>query len=342
MLAAARALLSRVGFLAGMLAAVGLATLTPEIGRSGGPLRADVLVDVLVFAVFFLHGVGLSPESLRAGAVRWKVHAFVQTFTFVVFPLLGLALRAAAGGLLPPPLVIGFLFLCFLPSTITSSVAMTALARGNVVAALFNATLSSLLGVVLTPLLVSAAIGASGELSLGRAMTKIGTLLVLPLAIGQLLHPVAGAAFARHRHAVGRFDRGVVLAIVYVSFCDSVRAGLWTRYGAVTLASAAAGAALLLGVVLFLSRRAARLLRFEVEDEIAAVFCGSKKALATGVPMAKALFGSHPGLGLIVLPIMVYHQLQLFVCTALAHRYARRAPERGPAPPGATAATPPR
>jgi sodium/bile acid cotransporter 7 len=315
-----------------MLSAVILATLTPELGRSGGPLHADAGVDAGIFAVFFLHGVGLSPERLRAGAARWRLHAFVQTFTFVVFPLLGLALRAAAGDHLPPHLLTGFLFLCFLPSTITSSVAMTSIARGNVVGAVFNATLSSLLGVVLTPLLVGAVLAGSGEISLGRAMTKIGTLLVLPLAIGQLLHRVAGAAFARHRRVTGVFDRVVVLGVVYVSFCDSVRAGLWSRYGAGTLVTAAALAALLLGLVLFLTRRAARLLRFDVEDEIAAVFCGSKKALATGVPMAKALFGGHPGLGLIVLPIMLYHQLQLFVCTVLAHQYAHRAdrvPEAG-------------
>jgi sodium/bile acid cotransporter 7 len=309
-----------------MLSAVVLATATPELGRSGGPLHADAAVDAGIFAVFFLHGVGLTPARLRAGASRWKLHLLVQTFTFVVFPLLGLALRMAAGGLAPPHLVTGFLFLCFLPSTITSSVAMTSLARGNVVAALFNATLSSLLGVFLTPLLVGAALAGSGEIALGRAMAKIGTLLLLPLLVGQLLRPLVGEAFARHRRATGLFDRVVVLAIVYVSFCDSVRAGLWSRYGAGTLVTTAAGAALLLGLVLFLTRSAARLLRFEVEDEIAAVFCGSKKALATGIPMAKALFGAHPALGLIVLPIMLYHQLQLFVCTVLAHRYASRSP----------------
>lgn len=325
MAATLTAQLARFWFLGGMISAVALATVSPELGRSGGPLHADLVTDAGIFAVFLLHGIGLSPERLRAGAARWRLHLFIQTFTFVVFPLLGLALRAAVGARLPPALLIGFLYLCFLPSTITSSVAMTAIARGNVVGALFNATLSSLLGVLLTPLLVGAALGASGEISLSRAMTKVGTLLVLPLVVGQLLHPVAGALLLRHHRVVGLFDRFVVLAVVYVSFCDSVRGGLWSRFGAGTLALTAVVAALLLGIVLLLTWRTARLLRFEVEDEIAAVFCGSKKALATGVPMAKALFGAHSGLGLIVLPIMLYHQLQLFVCTVLAHRYASRA-----------------
>lgn len=319
-----RARLAKVWFLLGMIAAVALATLAPELGRSGGPLRADRVAEVGIFAVFFLHGVGLTPDKLRAGAGRWKVHVFVQAFTFLVFPLLGALLGLVARPLVPPHLMLGFFYLCALPSTISSSVAMTALARGNVVAAMFNATLSSVLGVFLTPLLVSVAAGVSGELPVGVAIRKVVVLLLVPLAIGQLVRPVAGAAFARHRHLTGRFDRLVVLVIVWVAFCDSVRAGLWSRYGAGTIAMTGGGAALLLAIVLVLTRRVARLLRFEVEDEIAAVFCGSKKALASGVPMAKALFGAHPGLGLIVLPIMFYHQLQLFVCSVLAERYARR------------------
>jgi sodium/bile acid cotransporter 7 len=320
---------SRDPFLVGMISAVVLATLAPGIGRSGGPLRADLVANAGIFAVFFLHGVGLSTEKLRSGLARWKLHVVVQTFTFVVFPLLWLGLRAAAGDAIPPYLLLGFLYLCALPSTISSSVAMTGIARGNVAAAIFNATLSSLLGVFLTPLIVSAAAGtAGGELSLADAMLKIAGLLVLPLFLGQLARPVAGAWFARYKRYTSVFDRAVILLLVWVSFCDSVVAGLWTDYGAGTIALTAGGAGLLLAVVLVLSWRTARWLGFEVEDEIAAVFCGSKKTLASGVPMAKLLFGAHPGLGVIVLPIMFYHQLQLLVCSVLAERYARRgAPE---------------
>ena len=292
---------------------------------AGHPAHANVVADVGIFAVFFLHGVGLSTEKLRAGMSRWKLHVVVQAFTFVVFPLLWLVLRVAAGDLIPAHLLLGFLYLCALPSTISSSVAMTGVARGNVAAAIFNATLSSLLGVFLTPLIVSAAIGGSGGgLSLADAMLKIAALLVLPLVIGQLVRPFVGAWFARYKRYTSFFDRCVILSLVYVSFCDSVAAGLWTRYGAGTIALTAGGAGLILAIVLFLTRRVTRALRFEVEDEIASVFCGSKKTLASGVPMAKLIFGAHPGLGLIVLPIMFYHQLQLLVCSVLAERYASR------------------
>jgi sodium/bile acid cotransporter 7 len=157
----------------------------------------------------------------------------------------------------------------------------------------------------------------------------------LPFAAGQALRPVLGGWFVRYKRYTNVFDKLVILLLVHVSFCDSVLAGLWTNYGVGTLAITIAGAALILAIVLSLTTRAARALRLEKADEIVAVFCGSKKTLASGVPMAKLIFGAHPGLGLIVLPIMFYHQIQLFVCSILAERYARRL-----APAGAPAATP--
>jgi solute carrier family 10 (sodium/bile acid cotransporter), member 7 len=317
--------LSRDWFLAGMLSAVALASVAPGSGRGSGPLRADAVANAGIFVVFFLHGVALSTERLRAGLSSWRLHLVVQGFTFGVFPLLFLLLRAAFGRWIPQDLLLGFLYLAALPSTISSSVAMTALARGNVPAAVFDATLSSLLGVFLTPLLVSVLAGRVGaSLSLGDAILKIAGLLVVPLLAGQAARPVLGAWFARHRRYTSVLDRGVILLLVYVSFSGSVRAGLWTEHGAGTIAGAAIGAGALLATVLFLTRRAAAWLGFSPEDEIAAVFCGSKKTLGSGVPMARLLFGAHPGLGVVVLPILFYHPLQLLVCSVLAERYARR------------------
>jgi len=325
--AAARVLqrLSRDWFLGGMIAAVVLAALLPGLGRTGGPIHAEKLANAGIFLVFFFHGVGLSAAHLKAGVTRWRLHLLVQTFTFAVFPLLWLVLDTVAGRWLPDDLSLGFLYLCAVPSTISSSVAMTGVARGNVAGAIFNASLSSLLGVVLTPLLVGLLARTTGQaLSWTDAVLKLAVLLVLPLALGQLLRPVLGAWFSRYKRYTNTFDRLVILLLVYASFCDSVEAGLFTRYGGGLLAVTLAGAALLLAVVLWMTTRAARLARFDTEDEIAAVFCGSKKTLASGVPMARLLFGAHPALGLIVLPLMFYHQLQLIVCSVLAERYAAR------------------
>lgn len=313
-------------FLLGMFGAVILASFVPRIGQSDGLLHADKVSDWGIFAIFFLHGIGLSTEKLKQGLMRWQVHLLVQIFTYAIFPLLWLAFDLLAGRWMPLDLMLGFFYLCALPSTISSSVAMTSAARGNVPAAIFNATLSTLLGIFLTPLLISLVTRHSGGgFALGEAMLNIARLLLLPFVLGQLLRPFFGPRFARWKPWTNVFDRAVILLLVLVSFSDSVAAGLWQRHGLDLILLTLVGAALFLVTVLLLTRVAARRLGLNVEDEIVAVFCGSKKTLASGVPMAKLLFGAHPALGVIMLPIMFYHQLQLFVCAILARRYAARA-----------------
>lgn len=319
--------LARDWFLVGMIAAVILAALFPDFGRTGGPMHADVVANAGIFLVFLLHGLGLPMAHLKAGVLQWRLHLLVQSFTFLVFPLLWLLLTPLVRGWLPPDLSLGFLYLCAVPSTISSSVAMTGVARGNVAGAIFNASLSSLLGIVLTPLIVGLLATTTGHsLPLGEAILKLSGLLLLPLVIGQLLRPWLGAWFARYRPYTNVFDKLVILVLVYASFCDSVESGLFTNYGGGILAVTLGGTVLLLAVVLFLTTVASRRAGFSKEDEIAAVFCGSKKTLASGVPMARLLFSGHPGLGLIVLPLMFYHQIQLLVCSVLAERYASRTP----------------
>jgi solute carrier family 10 (sodium/bile acid cotransporter), member 7 len=317
--------LGREWFLLGMLAAVVLASVFPTFGASGGAMHSEFVVNAGIALVFFLHGVGLPLANLRRGALAWRVHLLVQTLTFIVFPLLWLLFAATFKGWLPADLMLGFCYLAALPSTISSSVAMTALARGDVPVAIFNATLSSLLGIVLTPLLITT-LGdthANG-LSLGETMLKIAQLLLLPIVLGQLLRPLIGDWLARFKHYTANIDKIVILLLVYAAFCNSVQSGLWQQHGIGLIGITLLGAALFLAVILLISTTMARRFGFKREDEIAIVFCGSKKTLASGIPMAALIFGAHPGLGMIVLPIMLYHQLQLFVGSVLAHRYARR------------------
>jgi len=312
-------------FMRGMLAAICIASFWPTIGKSGGFLHLDAVADYGIALVFFLHGMGIPTEQMRSGLKNWRMHATIQAFTFIVFPLIFLAFNFTLGFLLPPMLLLGFFYLSVLPSTISSSVAITGMARGNVPAAIFNATLSSLLGILLTPLLVSLMVATSGQsLNFGDAVIKIATLLLLPFVLGQLLHPILGSWFLRYRKITTFLDKSVIVLLVFSSFSDSVAAGLWTNYGFSLLIITFIGTSLLLALVLWLTTQAARLLKFSVEDEITTVMCGSKKTLAAGVPMATVLFGANPALGLIVLPIMFYHQTQLVVCSLIAQRYAKR------------------
>jgi sodium/bile acid cotransporter 7 len=313
-------------FLIGMVAAVGLAWAYPQLGAKDGPLHPDFVNKAGVALIFFLNGAALSFASLKAGALRWPLHLLVQSATYLLFPLLGLGLLMLAGGLISPALALGFFFLCALPSTVSSSVAMTSAARGNVPAAVFNATLSSLLGVFLTPLWIGWMVNSQGAhtVSLGKVILDLVLWLLLPLALGQLSRPFIADWVKRHKAKVFLVDRGTILFIIYTSFCDSILRGVWSGQGVLTVVAALAGGLLLFALVFAILTAACRALRFNDEDRIAAVFCGSKKTIASGVPMAQLIFGSDPRLGLILLPLMIYHPMQLVICGVLAGRWAKR------------------
>ena len=312
-------------FLIGMVLSVLLAWWWPEPGAHGGALHPELLNKLGVALIFLLHGLTLSFQSLKAGTLRFKLHLVVQLSTFLMFPILGLGLVQLSAGRVEPALVTGVFFLCALPSTVSSSVALTAAARGNVPAAVFNATLSSLLGVALTPLWLAFVLGAQGKgLPVGKVVLDLCLWLLLPLFVGQLLRPWFGAFATRHKARISYIDRGTILLLVYTSFCDSMVAGVWAGQGLVPLLYAGGVAAGLLALVLAVTAQISRALGFPMEDRIVAIFCGSKKTLASGVPMARLIFGADPGLSLILLPLMIYHPLQLVVGGWLASRWAAR------------------
>jgi len=314
-------------FLTGMIAAVALAWAFPGPGADGGWMHPEILTKGGVALIFFLHGLALSFTALKAGTLRWPLHLVVQACTFGLFPVLGLGLLWLAGDRISPDLRLGFLYLCALPSTVSSSVAMTAAARGNIAAAVFNATLSSLLGVFLTPLWMGVLVNAGGGASLpvGKVIVDLVCWLVLPLVAGQLMRPLLGAWAGRNKSLINKVDRTTILLLVYTSFCDSFKAGVWSGHGLAAPLTGFVGSLLIFVLAMTIVSGVCMALGFPSEDRIAAVFCGSKKTLASGVPMAKLMFGAHPALSLILLPIMIYHPLQLMICGVLASRWAKRA-----------------
>lgn len=284
----------------------------------------SALTTVAIAILFFLHGARLSREAILAGASHWRLHLVVFSATFILFPLLGVALRPLLQPLITPELYLGVMFICAVPATVQSSIAFTSIARGNIAAAVCSASASSLIGVFLTPVLAGLLLG--GEVSGGDPMQAIGMImlqLLVPFAAGHALRPVIGGWVDRHRPVLKFFDQGSILLVVYLAFSEAVRQGLWRQVPGQALAGLLAVSAILLALALLATRTAARLLRFKVEDEITTVFCGSKKSLASGVPMAQVMFPGH-AVGVILLPLMIFHQLQLMVCAVLAERYARR------------------
>lgn len=318
-----RALLARTDrFLLLLIATVALASILPARGAAVPIVDRGTMLAVAL--LFLLYGARLSPRAIGAGLAHWRLQSLVFASTFIAFPLVGLGVTALVRPWLPHDVVTGLLYLCLLPSTVQSSIAFTSIARGNVPAALCSASLSNLLGVVLTPLLVARLLaGASGGLSL-LALEDIASQILLPFVVGQAIRPLAGRWLLAHPKLTAVVDRGSVLVVVYAAFSAGVVAGLWSA-----LSIASIGAILLLdlailAIVIAGTMIASRRLGFSIEDRITIVFCGSKKSMASGIPMAAILF---PGraTGLIVLPLMIFHQAQLFVCALLARRYAARA-----------------
>jgi sodium/bile acid cotransporter 7 len=308
-----------------MIVSMVLGFLLPEIGANDGPLHLGLVTKLGISLVFFLHGANLARQSLIAGVKNWRVHALIQATTFIVFPIFGLGLYSGLHGVMDESRRLGFFFLAALPSTISSSVAMTALARGNVPVAVFNASLSGLLGLVLTPAMISlVTVTGAAQFSLMDAVINIALILLLPFFVGQLVRPLIKTWLTDNKSFVSFMDRGVILLIVFTSFASSTASGIWSSFAIAEFAILLVLVFVLLAVAFGFTIFASRRIGLAVEDEIATVFCGSTKSLATGAPIAQVLFAGSPFLGVILLPLLLYHQFQLVICALLAQRYAKR------------------
>ncbi|MBR0936373.1 bile acid:sodium symporter family protein [Bradyrhizobium jicamae] len=308
-------------YIAAIVGMVGLATLLPlhGVGTAIGGHATDVAIALL----FFLHGARLSTTEALVGARHWRLHLVIFLATFGLFPLLGLAAHALAPHLLTPALWTGVILICILPSTVQSSVAFTSIAGGNVSAALCSATASNLVGIVATPLLAGALLSSHGGFS-GTAALDIVVQLLLPFLAGQLSRPLIGGWVIGHHRLLGLVDRGSILLIVYTAFSDGVSHGIWHQVNATQMVTVFGIDMVLLALVLLITHFGSGLLGFSREDRIAIMFCGSKKSLASGLPMASLMLAGQP-VGLIVLPLMLFHQIQLMTCAALARSYGGHA-----------------
>jgi sodium/bile acid cotransporter 7 len=293
------------------------------------PLRGTTATTVsacsnaAIAALFFLHGARLSRQAVISGITAWRVHLIIVLATFLMFPLLGIAAQQLADWWLDPLIGAGIVLLCIMPSTIQSSIAFTAIAGGTVPSAVTSASASSMFGVVLSPLLAALLLSGNIEAMSFEVVYKIALLLLMPFLLGHAARPLLRNVVARHRKFLSSFDRGVILLIVYTAFSAAVVDGLWQRYSLSDLLWILLFSSTILVLALFVTTLAARRAGLSTEDEITVVFCGSKKSLASGVPIASAIFPAAQ-LGPLILPLMIFHQLQLIVCALLAEHYAAR------------------
>ena len=316
-------------FVLALLVTVGIAFAWPCQGVAASV--ANGAAEAAIVVLFFLYGARLSRESIARGISNVRLQLAVGLVTFALFPVLGLALAWALGRSMPASLVAGLVFLTVLPSTVQSSIAFTSIARGNVPAAICAASLSNVAGVVVTPALVGLFLkSGDGEASLASNLGTIALHLLLPFAVGHALRGLIGGWLARRGAWTSYVDRGSILLVVYVAFSEGVVTGVWRGAPVASLIVLGVVCSALLAVVMVASSAISRGLGLSTEDEIVLVFCGSKKSLASGLPMAKILFAG-PEVSLLLLPLMLFHQIQLMVCAVVAGRYARRRSVERPA-----------
>jgi sodium/bile acid cotransporter 7 len=308
-------------FTLALIVTVVLASLLPA--RGGFAPVVDVVGRCAIILLFFMHGANLSRETVIHSLGQWKLHLMVLAGTYLLFPLIGLALGPLSGRVIDPALYTGLLFLCCLPSTVQSSIAFTSIARGNVPVAITAASASNLFGIVLTPLLTGLLLASQSAISVDAIWSIVGTIL-LPFVAGQMLHTRIGGWIKRNKPTLGLVDRGSVLIMVYAAFGKSVIDGLWQTVSGIDLTVLILFCMVILAAVMLTLRGVSRLAHLSRADEAALLFCGSKKSLVTGVPMASVLFPAAT-VGAIVLPLMMFHQIQLIACAFIARAYERRA-----------------
>lgn len=311
------------GFLLALIGMIVLAWLWPFPGMQESPVPLGTISTYAVSVIFFFYGLRLSPEKLLAGLVNWKLHVVVHMSTFLLFPLIALALRPLFEGNDEEMIWMGIFFLTALPSTVSSSVVMVSIARGNIPAAIFNSSVSSLIGVFITPLWMGMIMEAGPEhFDLGTVVGKLALQVLLPVIAGIMLNKRWGHVAEKYKKYIRYFDQSSILLIVYTSFCESFGAHLFRDFAPLNLLLLGLGMIMMFFAVYFLLTLLCRFFGFNREDRITAVFCGSKKSLVQGAVMSKVLFSGAQA-GIILLPIMLYHALQLIAASVLAQRFAR-------------------
>ena len=312
-----------------MIGSIFLAWLHPSLGIASNPLHLPAAGALGVSVIFFFYGAKLSPESLLHGLSKWRLHLVVQLSTFVLFPFTIMVARIVFPDYFASNLGLGIFYLAALPSTVSSSVVMVSIARGNIAAAIFNASVSSILGIFITPLLMSGILEKSQpDFDITHTILQLCLQVLLPVVLGLLLHRKLGLWVTKYKNALRNFDQFIILLIVYTSFCESFSDNQFQSFSVAEIFKLAGMMLTFFLIVFALMNQISLWLGFKREERITVIFCGSKKSLVQGAVMGKVLFPDQAILGVVLLPLMLYHALQLMAGSTIAKAMGKQEAER--------------
>ena len=306
-------------FIIALFSVVALAYFYSYPGTKESLLHLDEIADIGITFIFLFYGLQLGPEKLIAGLGNIRLHLVIQAATFILFPVIIILLKPLFATTFFSQVWLPFFFLAALPSTVSSSVVMVSMAGGNTSAAIFNASISSLLGIIITPTWMSVFMHSQyGDIGIGHVIGKLLLQVLLPVALGLLLHKRFWNFISHHKARIKLFDQAIILLIVYCSFSESFYTGAFKNFSFHALLLVLLLVTALFFLVYGIMTLVSNLLHFNRQDRITATFCGSKKSLVHGSVMAKVLFANVANGGLMLLPLMLFHAVQLFIVSILA------------------------
>ena len=312
-------------FVLAIIGVIILAWFLPGIGSPESGVPLDLIASIGISLIFFFYGLKLSPRDIKTGLRNWKLHAVVQATTFLVFPLIVLAFHPFIKSENGQTIWLAFLFLAALPSTVSSSVVMVSIAKGNIPAAIFNASVSGLIGIVITPLWMGLFLKQTSiDFDLGEIYFKLVTEILLPVIIGIFLQRYWGDFARKNSRYLTLFDKSVILLIIFKSFSHSFENKVFSAVDATDLFLIVTAVILLFYAIYFLTLKVSQLLGFTIEDRITTQFCGTKKSLVHGTVFAKILFQQSATTGIMLLPIMIFHPIQILIISFVATRLGKR------------------
>lgn len=311
-------------FISGIILMIVLAWLVPGIGGQSSLIHLKDLIKYGIALLFFFYGLRLSTEKLVYDLKNWRLHVLIQSVSFLVFPLLILIFRPFLKGTESEVLWLAVFFLAALPSTVSSSVVMVSIAEGNIASAIFNASISGLIGIIVTPLWMGIFLEKQSEaFAFSDVLIDLTKQILIPVIVGLSLHRFWGKWATRNKKYLSMFDQSVILSIVYSSFSDSFSNGVFHGISWTDLILLSGSVVALFFLIFNLTRWVSGWMKFCREDRITIIFCGTKKSLVHGSVMASVLFAGSSTGGIVLVPVMIYHAFQLFYISIVARRYSK-------------------
>ncbi|MGJ8731739.1 MAG: bile acid:sodium symporter family protein [Cellulophaga sp.] len=308
-----------------IIAVITVAYFFPQWGAKDSLIPINTISSVGISLIFFFYGLKLSPSKLKAGLKNWKLHILIQASTFILFPLLVLLVRPLLQSQEQETIWLAFFFLAALPSTVSSSVVMVSIAKGNIPAAIFNASISGIIGILVTPLWMGLFVTSDqASFSFVDIYTKLIVQIILPVVVGVLLQRYLGDFAQKHSSKITLFDKSIILLIIYKSFASSFNDKIFSTVSMLDLVLILLGVLILFTIAYFSTGFIASKLNFNKEDLITAQFCGTKKSLVHGTVFSKIIFGNMAVIGIVLLPIMLFHAIQILIISVVATKLAKR------------------